>query len=115
MLKVLDVDGAVHRVSGGWEPTGQPWSYDAERYARVAAERSREQQAMLDYASAGGCRMEYLRRELDDPAAGRAGAATTAPDGTGPLTSPEPAPPPPASGCSAPASTSRRGGCGRPG
>ncbi len=73
MLKVLDVDGAVHRVSGGWEPTGQPWSYDAERYARVAAERSREQQAMLDYASAGGCRMEYLRRELDDPAAGPCG------------------------------------------
>jgi len=73
MLKVLDVDGAVRRVSGGWEPTGQPWSYDAERYARVAAERSREQQAMLDYASAGGCRMEYLRRELDDPAAGPCG------------------------------------------
>jgi ATP-dependent DNA helicase RecQ len=73
MLKVLDVDGAVRRVSGGWEPTGQPWSYDAERYARVAAERSREQQAMLDYAATGGCRLEYLRRELDDPAAGPCG------------------------------------------
>jgi ATP-dependent DNA helicase RecQ len=73
MLKVLDVDGAVHRVSGGWEPTGQPWSYDAERYARVAAERSREQQAMLDYAASTGCRLEYLRRELDDPAAGPCG------------------------------------------
>ena len=36
MLKVLDVDGAVCRVSGGWEPTGQPWSYDAERYATHA-------------------------------------------------------------------------------
>ena len=73
MLKVLDVDGAVHRVSGGWEPTGQPWSYDAERYARVAGERSREQQTMLEYAASGDCRMEYLRRELDDPAAGRCG------------------------------------------
>ena len=73
MLKVLDVDGAVCRVSGGWEPTGQPWSYDAERYARVAAERLREQQAMLDYVSAGGCRLEYLRRELDDPAAAPCG------------------------------------------
>jgi ATP-dependent DNA helicase RecQ len=73
MLKVLDVDGAVRRVSGGWEPTGEPWSYDAERYARVAAERSREQQAMLDYAATGGCRLEYLRRELDDPAAGPCG------------------------------------------
>ena len=69
MLKVLDVDGAVRRVSGGWEATGAGWAYDADRYARVAAERSREQQAMLGYAAASSCRMEYLRRELDDPAA----------------------------------------------
>ena len=69
MLKVLDVDGAVRRVSGGWASTGQDWAYDGDRYARVAAERSREQQAMLGYISTGNCRMEYLRRELDDPAA----------------------------------------------
>ena len=49
MLKVLDVDGAVRRVRGGWEATGQPWSYDEERYARVREAREREQQAMLDY------------------------------------------------------------------
>ena len=41
MLKVLDVDGAVRRVGGGWTATGQPWHYDAERYERVAAERAR--------------------------------------------------------------------------
>ncbi len=73
MLKVLDVDGAVRRVSGGWEATGQPWSYDGERYERVAAERAREQQAMLDYQTTTGCRMEYLRRQLDDPAAAPCG------------------------------------------
>jgi ATP-dependent DNA helicase RecQ len=73
MLKVLDVDGAVRRVRGGWEATGQEWDYDGERYARVAAERSREQQAMLDYAATTGCRMDYLRRELDDPEAERCG------------------------------------------
>jgi ATP-dependent DNA helicase RecQ len=73
MLKVLDVDGAVRRVSGGWEPTGQPWQYDAERYERVAGERDREQQTMLGYATGAGCRMEFLRRELDDPAAGPCG------------------------------------------
>src|SRR5438034_8857563 len=44
-----DVDGAVRRVSGGWASTGQDWAYDGDRYARVAAERSREQQAMLGY------------------------------------------------------------------
>ena len=73
MLKVLDVEGAVRRVSGGWAATGQDWAYDADRYARVAAERSREQQAMLGYLATSDCRMEYLRRELDDPAAAPCG------------------------------------------
>jgi ATP-dependent DNA helicase RecQ len=73
MLKVLDVDGAVRRTSGGWEATGQPWVYDKERYERVAEERVREQQAMLAYQTTDACRMEYLRRELDDPEAARCG------------------------------------------
>jgi ATP-dependent DNA helicase RecQ len=73
MLKVLDVDGAVRRVPGGWESTGLPWTYDAERYERVAAARSREQRAMLDYVTTDGCRMEFLRRQLDDPGADRCG------------------------------------------
>ncbi|WP_079063566.1 RecQ family ATP-dependent DNA helicase [Streptacidiphilus griseoplanus] len=66
MLKVLDVDGAVRRVRGGWTATGRSWAYDAERYARVAAARESEQQAMREYAAAEGCRMEFLRRRLDD-------------------------------------------------
>jgi len=67
MLKVLDVDGVVQRVSGGWVSTGQPWTYDADRYARVSADRAAEQQAMRDYEATDGCRMEFLRRQLDDP------------------------------------------------
>src|SRR6202012_5211963 len=73
MLKVLDVDGAVTRTTGGWAATGQPWAYDRERYERVARERKREQQAMLDYQAADGCRMEFLRRQLDDPGAAPCG------------------------------------------
>ncbi|MFI2641195.1 RecQ family ATP-dependent DNA helicase [Streptomyces sp. NPDC018610] len=69
MLKVLDVDGAVKRVKGGWVSTGQPWVYDTERYAWVARQRSAEQQAMRDYVSTTGCRMEFLRRQLDDEGA----------------------------------------------
>jgi ATP-dependent DNA helicase RecQ len=69
MLKVLDVDGAVRRVRGGWESTGSPWAYDEERYARVAKLRAEEQQAMREYVGTTACRMEFLRRELDDPAA----------------------------------------------
>src|SRR6478736_4141536 len=67
MLKVLDVDGAVRRVKGGWESTGQPWAYDEERYRRVSEAREREQQAMLEYLSTDECRMRYLREQLDDP------------------------------------------------
>ena len=73
MLKVLDVDGAVRRVRGGWEATGQPWSYDAERYQRVREAREREQAAMLDYLDTGSCRMRFLREQLDDPEAADCG------------------------------------------
>ncbi|HET7430560.1 MAG TPA: RecQ family ATP-dependent DNA helicase [Nocardioides sp.] len=67
MLKVLDVDGAVRRVRGGWQATGEEWVYDAERYARVAEARRREQDAMLAYLDTDRCRMWFLRDQLDDP------------------------------------------------
>ncbi|QZY29224.1 RecQ family ATP-dependent DNA helicase [Nocardioides coralli] len=73
MLKVLDVDGAVRRVRGGWEATGRDWDYDEERYARVAEAREREQAAMLAYLDHAGCRMRYLREQLDDPGAADCG------------------------------------------
>ncbi|WP_344292237.1 RecQ family ATP-dependent DNA helicase [Agromyces neolithicus] len=69
LLKVLDVDGAVRRVQGGWVATGEPWLYDAERYERIAAERVAEQQHMIDYERTDGCRMEFLQRSLDDETA----------------------------------------------
>ena len=73
LLKVLDVDGAVRRVQGGWVATGQPWTYDAERYERIAAERLAEQQHMIEYERTDGCRMEFLQRSLDDETAAPCG------------------------------------------
>jgi ATP-dependent DNA helicase RecQ len=67
VLKVLDVDGAVRRVKGGWIGTGQPWTYDEPRYRKLDEARRREQQAMLDYQSTSACRMAFLRGQLDDP------------------------------------------------
>ena len=67
VLKVLDVDGAVRRVKGGWLATGQSWDYDEARYRQLDEARRREQQAMLDYQSTDECRMTFLRRQLDDP------------------------------------------------
>jgi ATP-dependent DNA helicase RecQ len=69
MLKVLDVDGAVRRTRGGWVATGQPWTYDTARLRRVAEARTAEQQTMIEYAETTRCRMEFLRRCLDDPQA----------------------------------------------
>ena len=69
LLKVLDVDGAVTKVPGGWTATGQQWTYDAERYARVAEAREREAALMEEYQSGAGCRMQFLQRTLDDPTA----------------------------------------------
>lgn len=67
VLKVLDVDGAVRRVKGGWIATGEAWEYDEPRYRTLDEARRREQQAMLDYQTTGDCRMAFLRRQLDDP------------------------------------------------
>jgi len=73
LLKVLDVDGAVRRVQGGWVATGAPWSYDAERYRRIAEEREAEQRHMLEYEQTDGCRMAFLQRSLDDDTAAPCG------------------------------------------
>jgi ATP-dependent DNA helicase RecQ len=69
MLKVLDVDGAVRRVEGGWTSTGMPWQHDTARYERVSSARAAEQDAMLKYIALEGCRLRFLRECLDDPAA----------------------------------------------
>ncbi|WP_150461098.1 RecQ family ATP-dependent DNA helicase [Nesterenkonia ebinurensis] len=68
LLKVLEVDGAVQRVSRGWVSTGRSWEYDAQRYANILRLRREEQRAMLDYEhlAADQCRMVFLARALDD-------------------------------------------------
>jgi ATP-dependent DNA helicase RecQ len=73
VLKVLDVDGAVRRVKGGWTATGGEWQYDSERYRGIAEARQAEQQTMLDYQSTDKCRMEFLLQQLDDPHAAPCG------------------------------------------
>ncbi|MCS5480403.1 ATP-dependent DNA helicase [Corynebacterium sp. YIM 101645] len=69
VLKVLDVDGVVRRVQGGWTGTGQEWHYDATRYAGLAQARTAEQEAMLAYEATDSCRMLFLRGQLDDATA----------------------------------------------
>ncbi len=73
LLKVLDADGAVRRVKGGWTSTGVPWSYDIERYTKVLETRKAEQESMLEYIRTDGCRMRFLRELLDDTRAADCG------------------------------------------
>ncbi|HEX7188013.1 MAG TPA: DEAD/DEAH box helicase [Actinomycetes bacterium] len=73
LLKVLDVEGAVRRVSGGWASTGAGWTYDEDRYGRVASARETEAAAMLGYQSTDRCRMRFLQEQLDDPGAADCG------------------------------------------
>jgi ATP-dependent DNA helicase RecQ len=67
MLRVLDVEGAVEHVKGGWVRTGSPWEYAQDRYARVRAVREADAREMLAYARTDRCRMAFLRAALDDP------------------------------------------------
>ncbi|WP_080795922.1 RecQ family ATP-dependent DNA helicase [Corynebacterium pacaense] len=69
VLKVLDVDGAVRRVRGGWVSTGAEWVYDAQRYLKLEQARRREQQTMVEYEHTTQCRMLFLRTQLDDATA----------------------------------------------
>jgi ATP-dependent DNA helicase RecQ len=85
VLKVLDVDGAVRRVRGGWIATGQPWHYDEQRYTRIAQARLAEQRAMLSYVHTEKCRMEFLRQALDDPTAAPCGRCDNCTDRHWPL------------------------------
>jgi ATP-dependent DNA helicase RecQ len=73
LLKVLDADGAVRRVKGGWISTGVPWFYDVERYSKVLETRKTEQDTMLEYIRTDGCRMRFLRERLDDSQAADCG------------------------------------------
>ena len=73
LLKVLAVDGAVEKVSGGWAGTGASWTYDAARYERIAQARRAEQDAMLEYEAGRMCRMQFLAAQLDDPDAAPCG------------------------------------------
>jgi ATP-dependent DNA helicase RecQ len=69
LLKVLDVDGAVDREGTKWFRTDRDWAYDTERYAQLAAARAAEQAAMREYQATTGCRLRFLREQLDDEAA----------------------------------------------
>jgi ATP-dependent DNA helicase RecQ len=68
-LKFLEVEGAVVREGRLYQRTPVPWQPDEARARQVTALRYRELGRMQDFLSHPGCLMEFVARELDDPAA----------------------------------------------
>ena len=73
LVKIAAVDGAVERVSAGWQATGVPYVYDADKWDGIRAAREVEEDLMRSYAGGRGCLMEFLQRVLDDPDPGPCG------------------------------------------
>ena len=66
LMKNLEVDGVVERVGRDWQRTLQPWTFNHDRVAAVTALRQAELKQVHDYIESDECRMQLLRRFLDD-------------------------------------------------
>ncbi len=67
LLKILEVDGAVRAVKGGYVLADRSWRYDHDKADRLRALRRDEAEQMLAFAGLPGCRLRFLREALDDP------------------------------------------------
>lgn len=69
LLKVLDVEGVVERVEGGYRATGRSYTHDDARYQRLLDGRRAEHEVMRRYLdpATGTCSMQQLTAALDDP------------------------------------------------
>jgi ATP-dependent DNA helicase RecQ len=67
LLKILAVDDAVRRESGGWAGTSRPWHFDEQKWNALQGVRAAEASLMRGYAHGDGCLMQFLQQALDDP------------------------------------------------
>ncbi|MEM9466436.1 MAG: hypothetical protein AAGA90_13770, partial [Actinomycetota bacterium] len=63
----LEAEGALWRDGSKWCRTSAEWRYPADRVEAVTGWRRDEQAAMEEYLRVETCRMQFLRRQLDDP------------------------------------------------
>ncbi|SDS38179.1 RecQ family ATP-dependent DNA helicase [Microlunatus soli] len=89
LLKIIAVDDAVQKVSGGWVPTGNGWTYDQAKWTELRRVRSAEADLMRRYAHGEGCLMQFLQQALDDPDPAPCGRCSVC---TGELPDPGPRP-----------------------
>ena len=69
VLKVLSVENPapIIRQGGSWRRTAVPYQVDAERIARLTAQRDSEWREVQSYVDEQGCLMQFLAQALDDP------------------------------------------------
>src|SRR3546814_3358329 len=66
LLKILEVDGAIRAVKGGYVLADEAWTYDRDKAERLRRLRREESDQMLAFADRPGCRLRFLRDALDD-------------------------------------------------
>lgn len=66
LLKILEVDGAIRAVKGGYLLADEDWTYDRDKAERLRGLRREESEQMLAFAGRPGCRLRFLREALDD-------------------------------------------------
>ncbi|MEZ5377333.1 MAG: RecQ family ATP-dependent DNA helicase [Acidimicrobiales bacterium] len=66
LMNILEVDGAVQRVQGGFVRSNNDWRYDHELASTLSRLRRDESEQMLTWAALDRCRLRYLREALDD-------------------------------------------------
>ena len=82
LLKILEVDGVIQQVTGGWIRTETPWTYNHTLASSLRELRRSESQQMLDWADLSTCRLRFLRDALDDPEAADCGRCDRCTDHT---------------------------------
>ena len=73
LLKILEVDGAIRAVKGGYVLADEAWTYDRDKAERLRRLRREESEQMLAFADRPGCRLRFLRDALDDAEAADCG------------------------------------------
>ncbi len=67
LLKILEVEGAVRQIKGGYIVCESGWEYNREKAARLRALRRDESEQMVAFRQLKSCRLRFLREALDDP------------------------------------------------
>lgn len=91
LLKILEVDGAIAAVKGGYKLRDPDWQYDHDKADRLRRLRRDEADQIVAFATGDACRLRFLREALDDPEAvdcgrcdGCSGVASPGPDALDP-------------------------------